>query len=115
MASVYGTHTEGERKVKELEEALVDRQMSKAALEQELSHLQSLLADSAQSEKAREHQMSDVLQSLQQASSKVYVLEQGKAELEQQVATLRRQIDTVTSNAKKVIALFCSYALNSKP
>ena len=45
MASVYGTRMEGERKVQELEEALVDRQMSKAALEQELSRLQSLLAD----------------------------------------------------------------------
>ena len=115
MASVYGTRMEGDRKVQELEEALVDRQMSKAALEQELSRLQSLLADSAQSEEAREHQMSDVLESLQQASSKTYVLEHEKVELERQVSNLRRQVDTVSSNAKKVLAQFCSSTCKPKP
>jgi chromosome segregation ATPase len=102
MASVYNTRVERQSKVRELEEALVDRQTAKTALEQELRNLQSLLADSMQNDKAREHQMSDVLGDLQQASCKVFVLENAKKELEEEVAALRTKMDAVTCNAKKV-------------
>ena len=102
MASVYSTDVERQSKEQELEEALVDRQTSKTALEHELRNLQSLLADSMQNEKAREHQMSDVLGDLQQASCKIFVLENANKELEQEVSTLRTRMDAVTCNAKKV-------------
>jgi hypothetical protein len=55
-----------------------------------------------QNDKAREHQMSDVLGDLQQASCKVFVLENAKKELEEEVAALRTKMDAVTCNAKKV-------------
>jgi len=94
---------ERESKMRDLEKALWERQTGKTALQVELEHTRALLADKTSRQEAHEQNVGGVLESLQQANARVQELEQSKLELEAEVARLRRQMDAMAANAKKVV------------
>jgi septal ring factor EnvC (AmiA/AmiB activator) len=90
-----------ERLIADMQIALLERQTSRAALQLQVDDLRAEVIARREKESTREANMSAVLSSLQQATSKIYVLEQTKAELKQENNRLRGQMDRVAITAKR--------------
>jgi chromosome segregation ATPase len=101
MEAMFQREQDRERLIADMQIALLERQTSRAALQLQVDDLRAEVIARREKESTREANMSAVLSSLQQATSKIYVLEQTKAELKQENNRLRGQMDRVAITAKR--------------